>query len=145
MKNTLALIFSLLLLAATQVQAQDAKVEPSIPANSVTRNVDGIYQAQFGVGAYGRSFSVSAEVTLKGAEGTWRTQMTGNNCLNQIAPVTVTSSTDSELKFVAAYSKTLNGCPDFNVSLKRLNDKTFAGSGITSSGMTIAEIKMNKQ
>jgi len=145
MKNSLALIFSLLLLAATQVQAQDAKVEPSVPASSVMQNVDGSYKAQFGVSAYGRSFSVSAEVTLKGAEGTWRTQMTGNNCLNQIAPVTVTSSTDSELKFVAAYSKTLHGCPDFNVSLKRVDDKIFAGSGTTSSGVTIADIKMTKQ
>ncbi|MFM2084906.1 MAG: hypothetical protein RLY95_1724 [Pseudomonadota bacterium] len=145
MKNSLALIISLLLLAATQVQAQDAKAEPSTPASSAAQNVDGNYKAQFGVSAYGRTFSVAAEVVLKGTEGTWRTSMTGNNCLNQIAPVTVTSSTDSELKFVAAYSKTLSGCPDFNVSLKRVDDKTFAGSGTTSSGMTISDIKMIKQ
>jgi hypothetical protein len=145
MKNSLAFIFSLLLLAATQVQAQDAKTEPSVQQSAAMQNVDGDYKAQFGVSAYGRSFSVAAQVTLKGAEGTWRTQMNGSNCLNMVAPVTVTSSTDTELKFVAAYSKTLNGCPDFNVTLKRVDDKTYAGSGTTSSGMTIADIKMMKE
>jgi hypothetical protein len=143
MKNTLALIFSLLLLAATHAKAQDVK-DASLSGATV-QSVDGEYKAQFGVSAYGRTFSVAAQVVLKGLEGTWRTQMSGNNCLNMVAPVTVTSSTDSELKFVAAYSKTLNGCPDFNVSLKRVDDKTFAGSGTTSSGMTIADIKMTKQ
>ncbi len=145
MKKTLALIFSLLLLAAAQVQAQDAKVEPLVPASPAVKSVDGEYKARFGVNAYGRTFSVAAQIVLKGLEGTWRTQMSGNNCLNMVAPVTVTSSTDSELKFVAAYSKALHGCPDFHVSLKRVDEKTFIGTGNTSSGMLISEIKMTKQ
>ncbi len=143
MKNTLAFFFSLLLLVTTQANAQVAN--DVLPSNAAVQSIDGEYKAQLGVNALGRTFSVSAQVALKGLEGTWRTQMSGNNCLNMVAPVTVTSSTDSEIKFVAAYSKTLYGCPDFSVLLKRVDEKTFVGSGTTSSGMTIADIKMTKQ
>lgn len=70
-----------------------------------------------------------AKLVVKASAGTWTNskRISSNPCLGRTTPVVVSRASSSEFEFAVNGSKVLTGCPDFIVSVKRVDDRTLEG------------------
>lgn len=70
-----------------------------------------------------------AELVVKAGAGTWTNsrRIRSNPCTGRTTPVAVSRATGNEFEFAVNGSRALAGCPDFIVSVKRVDDKTLEG------------------
>jgi hypothetical protein len=75
-------------------------------------------------------FALAVELVLAESGSTWTYTPAGgpprdNPCFKKAFPVTVIDATAPELKLQVDGSKALEGCPDFAVVMKRVDEKTY--------------------
>ena len=79
-----------------------------------------------------RGGAQAAELIVKDDGGTWKVWGTShdtkrNPCIGRDLPITVKRASTEELAFRIEGSKVLAGCPDGNVTLKRVDDQRLEG------------------
>ncbi len=91
---------------------------------------------------------IVGDLVISGDTGTFKTHFGGgktNACGGKETPIVVRTATPDELKFTLEYSKVLNGCRDFTLTTRRVNDVTLKGQWPAPSGGTVDAVLVKKK
>lgn len=106
--------------AAVALQGAHALAQEANPYN-------GTWAVQFD--APGRP-GIKGTVDVNGQGGLWKTVSStrSDTCAGRDAPIDVKSATPEKLVFRVMRSQALAGCPDFTVSMNRVDDNNLEGA-----------------
>ena len=108
-----------LALIALALQGADALAQAANPHN-------GTWAMQFQTG----NIQVVGPVEVKHDAGAWKSGARDRNdpCAGREAPIAVRKATAEQLVFRVMRSKVLTGCPDFTVTMNRVDDNNLQGA-----------------
>ncbi|MBX3589289.1 MAG: hypothetical protein KF755_00150 [Burkholderiaceae bacterium] len=109
-----------LALIALGLQGADAFAQAGNPHN-------GTWKMQFDAT---NRVQVQGTVDVKDDGGAWKTEARDSRdpCAGREAPIVVRSATPEKLVFRVIRSKVLAGCPDFSVTMNRVDDNNLQGA-----------------
>lgn len=109
-----------LALIALGLQGADASAQAGNPHN-------GTWKMQFDAT---NRVQVQGTVDVKDDGGAWKTEARDSRdpCAGREAPIVVRTATPEKLVFRVIRSKVLAGCPDFSVTMNRVDDNNLQGA-----------------
>jgi len=84
------------------------------------------------------------DLVLADSGSTWTYTPIGgkeNPCFKKSFPVTVIAQTDAEMKLQVDGSKALEGCPDFVVEMKRVDEKTYEAQFVDGRRLNFSRVQ----